>query len=391
MRASTDLRSPQRSTSLYPDFVHTGPGTVAGRYMRLFWQPVYYSEQLRPGRAVPIRVMGEDFTLYRSQTGTAHLVGFRCPHRGTQLSTGWVEGDAIRCFYHGWKFDGSGQCIQQPAERESFARKVSIPSYPTQEYLGMIFAYLGEGEPPEMPRYREFEEFDGVLEISDHAWIRKCNFFNNVENNCDSLHLGFVHRVQEGSFDGTIELPTISYSEAEWGILEQSEMPGRWSQSYIVMPNVHYLYTLPYDIGGKAPTLLWWVPIDDESFQQYGVSLINVRGEEAERYRQRTKERRAKRDLSGVDVAEAVLAGRLDREDVDPQRVFMVEVQDHIAQVGQGRIADRSNERLGASDVGVILLRKIWTRELNALAAGLPCKKWRVPDTLRLPRLDSRP
>jgi 5,5'-dehydrodivanillate O-demethylase len=87
----------------YTDFAHVGPGTLAGRYLRRFWQPVYVAADLPPGWAKPLRILGEDFTLYRGEGGTAHVVAFRCAHRGTQLSTGWVEGDCLRCFYHGWK------------------------------------------------------------------------------------------------------------------------------------------------------------------------------------------------------------------------------------------------------------------------------------------------
>src|SRR5262249_578066 len=137
----------------YTDFAHTGPGTLAGRFMRRFWHPVYLAAHLPTGHAKPIRIMGEDFTLYRGESLDApvwtcpepHLVDARCAHRGTQLSTGWVEGDCIRCFYHGWRYDGSGQCLEQPAEDASFASKVRIKSYPCQEYLGLIFAYFGEG------------------------------------------------------------------------------------------------------------------------------------------------------------------------------------------------------------------------------------------------------
>ena len=128
------------------DFVHTGPGTIAGRYLRRFWQPVYVAERLKAGQAMPIRIMGEDFTLYRGESGAPYVVDFRCAHRGTQLSIGWVEGECIRCFYHGWKYNGIGQCVEQPAEGESFAAKVKIRSYPTREYLGLVFAYFGDGE-----------------------------------------------------------------------------------------------------------------------------------------------------------------------------------------------------------------------------------------------------
>jgi 5,5'-dehydrodivanillate O-demethylase len=93
------------------DFVHTGPATLAGRYMRRFWQPVYVSERLKAAQAAPIRIMSEEFTLYRGASGATYVVGFRCAHRGTQLSLGWVEGDCIRCFYHGWKYDGTGNAL----------------------------------------------------------------------------------------------------------------------------------------------------------------------------------------------------------------------------------------------------------------------------------------
>ncbi len=135
------------------DFARTGPDTLAGQYLRRFWHPVYRSQDLPLGKMVPIQIMSERFTLYRGETGIPHVVAFRCAHRGTQLSTGWVEGDCVRCRYHGWKYDGSGQCVEQPGEDESNAAKVQIRSYPTKEYLGHIFAYLGVGEPPPLRRF----------------------------------------------------------------------------------------------------------------------------------------------------------------------------------------------------------------------------------------------
>ena len=147
----------------HSDFSRVGPESLSGQYLRRFWHPVYRSCDLRSGQAVTRRLLGEDFTLYRGDSGQAYMIDARCAHRATQLSTGWVEGDCIRCFYHGWKYDASGQCVEQPAEDSSFAAKVSIRSYPTQECLGLIFAYLGEGEPPPLPHYPEFEG-EGILE-----------------------------------------------------------------------------------------------------------------------------------------------------------------------------------------------------------------------------------
>src|SRR5689334_19071782 len=200
------------------DFVHTNPGTAAGRFMRTFWQPVYVAAALEPGHAKPIRIMGEDFTLYRGMTGTPYLVDFRCAHRQTQLSVGWVEEDCIRCFYHGWKYDGSGQCVEMPAEDASFPPKVRIASYPTEEYLGLIFAYLGEGEAPPLPRLPDFEA-DGLLETT--CYERPCNYFQNVENVVDEVHVAFVHR-ESGFTEGGLnwDLPVITAEETEYGLVE---------------------------------------------------------------------------------------------------------------------------------------------------------------------------
>src|SRR5579859_998959 len=134
------------------DFAHIGPGTLAGRFMRRFWQPIWRAADLLPGKPVRVQILGEFFTLYRGASGIAHLLADRCPHRQTALSLGWVEGDALRCFYHGWLFDGAGQCLQQPAERAAFAGKVCVTSYPVEEYLGFVFAYFGGGDAPEFPR-----------------------------------------------------------------------------------------------------------------------------------------------------------------------------------------------------------------------------------------------
>ena len=127
-------------TAHFPDYISVGPGTPTGTFLRKFWQPVYESARLGAGRAVPLRIMGEDFTLYRGQSSKAFVVDSRCAHRGALLSIGRVEGDTLACLYHGWTYDGSGQCIAQPPEKRSFASTVRIRSYPAQEYLGLVFA-----------------------------------------------------------------------------------------------------------------------------------------------------------------------------------------------------------------------------------------------------------
>src|SRR4051794_35454694 len=236
---TAETRETEYGRSEWTDFAHTGPGTLAGRYMRSFWQPVSNSRDLVAGRTKPLRIMSEDFTLYRGESGTAHLVAFRCAHRGTQLSTGWVEGDELRCFYHGWKYDGAGQCTEQPAEPEPFCSRIKIRSYPTQEYLGLIFAYLGEGEAPPLPRYPDFEG-DGVLTTSNY--VRACSFFNSLENGMDPAHLPFVHRKSGFTDNGLVDVPMVSGEETEYGLVCRAQRPGQPERlTHHTMPNMLHI------------------------------------------------------------------------------------------------------------------------------------------------------
>lgn len=366
------------------DFVKTAPDTLMGRYMRLFWHPVYLGRELKAGRAVPLRIMSEDFTLYRGQDGTAHILAPRCAHRCTQLSTGWVEGDALRCFYHGWKYDPSGQCIEAPAEREGFASTVRIQSYPTLEYLGLIFAYLGEGEAPPPPRFPLFEAA-GVLTVS--TYIRDCNFYNNLESNMDSLHTAFVHRSSAfTSFGLNWALPEVSGEETSYGIVKHGRRPdGRDRQSPFFWPNTLYIRSSPETDGPEvwADHLAWRVPIDDAHHRSFMVNHVPLTGEAAERYREAQRKGRAERaTLSDPRAAaQAVLRGEIHIDELK-DRPDVVNIQDYVAQVGQGVVPDFEHERLGRSDALVALFRRILARELQAFADGRPLKKWTTAESV---------
>src|SRR5581483_7845810 len=330
----------QRTTPPQRDFAHTGPGTPAGRFMRTFWQPVYVARELDPGRAVLVRVMGADFTLYRGESGSWHLLGPNCAHRGTQLSTGWVEGDCLRCFYHGWKYDAAGQCVEQPAEDASFARKVHVPSYPVQEYLGLVFAYLGEGEPPPLPRYPHVEGRNGVVDAG--RGVLPYNFFNQVENSVDELHVFFVHRDSQFEAAGLTGLPALEAEETEYGLRVRDIMPtGSVRVVHLIMPTILYVQVYPHDQeSGWRDFLLWRVPVDDHAFQTFFLLCANVTGEAAERYlAQADRYLNFTHDPRIAGLGEAVLSGQLRIEDIQDRR-RIVALQDYISQKGQGVLPD---------------------------------------------------
>ena len=362
------------------DYAYTGPDTIAGKYMRLYWQPVAVSRQLQAGRAKPITIMSEQFTLYRGQGGTPHVVAFRCAHRGTQLSTGWVEDDCLRCFYHGWKYDGSGQCVEQPAEDGGFAQKIRIASYPTQEYLGLIWAYLGPGEPPPFRRFPQLEvEAEDIVRITMGGNVQRFNYTNNLEN--DPAHVPFVHRGTEFFED----IPQVRGEETEYGSVETVSTTERGDIGWVhrVMPNTR-CFTIALPEGdGWAEFMLWLVPVDDQSHLGFGVIMNHASSSEAkQRLTERMKHWQNNRRDEVPEIAARILRGEMTLADVDEHN--LLQAQDAVSQGGQGVIRDRVNERLGRSDAGLIVLRRIWERELRNLAEGKPLKHWVVPERLEL-------
>jgi 5,5'-dehydrodivanillate O-demethylase len=376
MTASNKITSLDSRRSARIDCASTGPGTPAGLYMRQFWQPVYHCADIAVGDTVPLRIMSEEFTLYRGESGALYMTQGRCPHRGTQLSTGWVEGEDIRCFYHGWKFDPSGACNEQPAEETSFADRIQARVYPVREYLGLVFAFLGEGEPPALPQYPEFDHFDGLLEVD--SYVRDCNYFQNLENALDMAHVGFVHGDNRASFQGIGLGRSLRAEESDWGVTYTfTRADGRVRVQQFGMPNIFYMTALPTeeDVDWQE-SLFWWVPIDDERHMQFSLHRVPISGEAAERFKAHRLARRSTIDIAHQKVCADIIAGRTRLKDVDKERVDLVRLQDDIAQIGQGIMADRSTEKLGRADIGVVVTRRLWERETSALLEGLELKAW---------------
>jgi 5,5'-dehydrodivanillate O-demethylase len=370
------------------DFVSTRPDTLNGRYLRQFWQPVERSDRLAAGQVKPMRILSEDFTLYRGASGAPHVVDQRCPHRGTQLSVGFVEDDCIRCLYHGWKFDAGGRCTEQPAEQSEFAAKVRIGSYPTREYLGLIFAYFGPGDPPAFPHIPPLEG-PGILENADN--FVPCNYFQGWENDWDEYHTAWTHRT--GGVHLAPVLADETFTETAFGVVKHARKEdGTTRVSAFIFPATVRL-TIPsnsyYRYRGIGPlnrdTYLIHSPVDDENHRVFIAQHVDVPPEEREAYLEHFRfVDRYLDEFPAHEVAAEILAGRTTLAEIKAKDEYpaMVRIEDQCAQPGQGKIADRSAEWLGRSDKGIIQLRKIWSRELRALAETGRSKAWSVMDRM---------
>ena len=369
------------------DYEHTGPSTLAGRLLRRSWHPVFVSEDLKPAQAVPLKVLHEELTLYRGEDGVAHVVEGRCAHRGVVLSIGKVEGDCIRCRYHGWKYDPSGQCVEQPAEHKSFAAKVRIARYPVEEYFGLVWVYLGEAPAPELPRWPELERY-GRFHVVE---LRKWNYFHDLENTVDDIHQFWVHKEGVYQDNGTAgQIPEMTAEETEFGLIQTTRFANGFVRRLaFFMPNTLYFSSGAGVLRGFK-SFLWNVPVDDASHMMFFLFIAaHLTPEVGESVAQGV--RAAGKYLSELppveEVVRAVLSGRKRWDDIE-ERPDLVLIEDGIVLLGQGVIPDRAKNRLGSSDAAIVILRKLFAREMAALGDGRASTPFRKPEVATLSRID---
>jgi 5,5'-dehydrodivanillate O-demethylase len=173
-----------------------GPGTPMGNLLRRYWMPIGGASELARKPTKPVRFFGEDLALYKDLSGRYGLIARHCPHRGADLSNGIVEEHGIRCFYHGWKYDDRGQCIEQPYEDIANPNPKSrdgctAVAYPVRELAGLLWAYMGPEPAPELPVWEPFTFANGFREIviADVP----CNWFQCQENSIDPVHFEWMH------------------------------------------------------------------------------------------------------------------------------------------------------------------------------------------------------
>ena len=177
------------------NLTRVGRGTPMGNLLRKYWLPVMPVEELGEPDGDPQRfkLLGEDLVLFRDSAGNVGVFPEACPHRGVSLYHGRNEQNGIRCIYHGWKFDVTGQCVDMPNEpgESNFRDKVRATTYRAAVHGGVIWAYLGSGEAPGLPQF-EWTMVPGEQRNFSLAQ-RNCNWVQGLEGDIDTSHLFFLH------------------------------------------------------------------------------------------------------------------------------------------------------------------------------------------------------
>ena len=345
-----------------------GPGTPMGALLRRYWQPVAGTSEMAERWTLRVRIMGEDLVLFKTRAGTFGLIAEQCPHRAASLAYGIPTEDGIRCPYHGWKFDGAGRCVEQPNESERNALKGTVvtSAYPVQEMGGLLFAYMGPLPAPLLPRFDGFVEPRAIRMIG--KGIIPCNWLQIMENSVDPVHTEWLHghlyefRNEHKKAKVAIAKhhAKIAFDEFEFGIIKRRLMEGQseeaddWKTGHpLLFPNA-----LANGSGGGLWRQLVFqmrVPVDDTHTRHFWYHAY-VPPEDAEI---------PSHLLTKVPVYEPPV-----KDENGEYLLDYIHAQDIMAWVTQGPIADRTRERLGASDRGLVIYRAMLKRELEKVARG---------------------
>jgi 5,5'-dehydrodivanillate O-demethylase len=345
-----------------------GPGTPMGNLLRRYWHPVAMTEKMRDRWTMPVRILGENLVLFRDRSGKLGLIGESCPHRRASLAYGIPSEDGIRCPYHGWKFDGTGQCVEQPNEPEgsSFKEKIRTVGYPVEDFGGLIWGYLGPLPAPLIPRLDGFAVEPAIRTVS--VTRIECNWLQIMENSVDPVHTEWLHGKFYEFINEEHDLKVaysrhhakIAFDEAEYGIVKRRLMEGQsedaadWAIGHpLVFPNI--LAFGSSDVDWRTYALQIRVPIDDDTTEHYWYNtFVFPDGTDIPA------------DLLGTCPAYDISARGADGE-YALQYVF---AQDVMAWEMQGRIAKRQLEHLAAQDRGVTMYRNMLKREIKNVEAG---------------------
>ena len=360
-----------------------GPGTPAGALLRNYWQPVALVDELQGERPVKaVRLLGEDFVLFKA--GGYRLMQRHCPHRGADLAYGRVEADGLRCSFHGWKFDAAGRCVETPAEPEGsrMCEQIRPVSHPVVERSGILFAWLGAGEPSTFPHFDCFTAPEAYTFAFKGYW--DCNWLQALEVGIDPAHASWLHRYFEdedtaGSYgkqfrgrpaDSDLPIskllreydrPEITVARTDYGIrlltlrkVDERQTHGR--STHILFPQT---FVIP--MNAEMTISQWHVPVNDTGCYWYSIFTSFTAPVDKQ-----TMRAQRLRTYPAPDYKPIHNRANGWGFDADQQRRqtftgmgFDINIHDQFACESPGLISDRTRENLASTDKGIVLYRRL--------------------------------
>ncbi len=363
-----------------------GPGTPMGNLLRRYWMPGFPATELPEADCPPIRLrlLGEDLVAFRDSSGRIGLVSQACPHRGASMFFGRNEEDGLRCVYHGWKFDTEGTCVDMPNEpaESNFKHKIHLNAYPCREANGVVWAYMGPGEPPELPAL-EFLSLPAENCYHPEVHFYDCNWVQALEGDIDSSHIDYLHaRITKGHIlesqlflapNNIDKNPHLEVLTTDYGAVYAAQR--RWdnanNQWYRITQYCMPFYTMIAASGGDTVTVGAWVPLDDEHTTLIWMRA-NLNGpvpEERRRhsdpysriggYLPRTGDPLSRYRSPAHRGNDYLLDSVKQRTEMFSGIPRDPKTQDQAMTESMGHIYERTNERLGTSDSMIILVRRL--------------------------------
>ena len=354
-------------------FTKVGAGTPMGEVMRRYWHPIAASVELNEDNPTKeIRLLGEDLVLFRTTRGKIGCIEPSCAHRKANLSYGVPEEDGIRCAYHGWVYDETGACLDQPSEPSGsrFHEKVRLKAYPVEELGGLVFVYMGPVPVPLLPRW-DILVWDNVTRDVNSVML-PCNWMQCMDNSLDPVHFQWLHNYwgswqvsrklgeadreawKETAMSRGREHIKVGFDRFEYGIVKRRLMVGEteedewWRIGHpILFPNVLRV------AQDRWHSFQYRVPVDDtHTLHLLYTARVPAIGDEAPAQEFVPYQERPLYDEHG----------RLNST--------IVPAQDEAAWVIQGAVCDRTTEHLGVTDVGLIMFRKLIDEQIQIVEDG---------------------
>lgn len=378
-----------------------------GRLMREnYWIPFALSENLVAGDApTPVRLFGENFIAFRAENGQIGFFDELCPHRRASLTLGRIEGNGVRCIYHGWKMDVSGCVVEAPTQvvrAEQFAASVRVVHFPVHEAGGIAWVWLGGTEAPAFPDLPFSAEHGVNAEITFS--VLPCNWLQGLEGGIDSVHGTILHqtwirqvaqRQRSASDVARVELALASAPlyEAEatpYGMRAASIRDTGDGHTYIRVSHFFLPLVVVVPTGFPESTQIFaFGPVDDN----HHLLFFGNYGETPQRTQ---KDFGALREDVDPDPRNFVSVGDRsnrwgqDRELMDAGHFTgnarSVIDEDAMVQSSMGPLVDRSKENLSSSDVGIAFARRLLLDAIASAEAGqLPQGSALSPEAVRVP------